>query len=366
MPRPSSRSPWAATGVLAPGPAGAAARRARHRDRRSGRATFGALLAGLHERGLLGAPPDPRSAPSTADAARCSTRPYRRRDHLLPPRGRPAHPRGPRLRPGGQRLEPQLRGAAGDPGAIRTTPAHLGGRRRPARISPRPGGGGRLSPATCWARSAGVARDGPLAALRSQSSWPGACVGVVVKTQPASTAWRSNRLGWIEPLRPELISTATPCSAQAPNTSASSWDRGACGCRPSGRAVAQRRRAGSHDGRQHPLSHLRPGIRSFECTGATATSARRRSDLPVEAVLVDVDLGQVSAKPAPRAVLSSMIWSSWARRRSTGSRWRRSAPRRVVGDHRVPCRARAVAPSRTAGRRRRRPLMWLWRRRAAR
>ena len=57
----------------------------------------GALLAGLHGRDCSAPPPGPRCAPSTSRRwTRCWTRPAGRGDHLLPPRGRPAHPRRPR------------------------------------------------------------------------------------------------------------------------------------------------------------------------------------------------------------------------------------------------------------------------------
>ena len=100
--RPSSRSPWAATACWRARPTGLRVRRpgvlVTVIDTVGAGDTFsGALLAGLHDRG-----PARRRRPARAarrrraDAARAARRGRpRRRDHLLAPRGRPAHPRRP-------------------------------------------------------------------------------------------------------------------------------------------------------------------------------------------------------------------------------------------------------------------------------
>jgi hypothetical protein len=162
-----------------------------------------------------------------------------------------------------------------------------------------------------------------------QSSWPGAWASVSMAIrQPASTASRSSRLGGSWRSGRELTSTATPCSAQAPNTTSGS------------NSLSGRPRPTTIRPVQWPRMSVwglataatirrvisGPGMRSLEWTLATTTSSRASSSSdwsrePSSRMSTSIPVRSRNGLPpreaAPaRAWLSRATSSSWARSRS--------------------------------------------------
>ena len=292
--RRSSRSPWAATACWRAPPTGLRARRpgvpVTVIDTVGAGDTFSAaLLAGLHDRGLLGAAARPAlravdeptlhallDEAALAAAITCSRR------GADPPTAQDVD-----ARPGWAGL--QASWAAGDgPRPIRHPPPTRtisAGNGRPARDQPpdrvagratRSVAPGQSGPRVLSTRSAGTsqstARSQP---LRSQSSWPGACASVsMVNDATRLDRLAQQPLGWVEPLRPGVdLDGDAVLGAGGEHRVGVELGLGALAVARDhpARAVAQHVDERVRDGRQHPLGHLRAAA-----SAAWSAPTRRR------------------------------------------------------------------------------------------